>query len=71
MLKFSGFEKAEILKDEEAENRYSVRYYLSSRQDLEDYLQNHAKKMRGEGILKFKDKFSAKRKIFYLQKQKK
>ena len=65
MLKFPGFARAEIL-EEESEN-LSVRYYLTSRQDLEDYLQNHAEKMGGEGVLKFKDKFSAKRRILYLK----
>ena len=71
MLRFPGFKKAEILQEEGSVKHLSVRYYLSHREYLEDYLQNHAQKMRGQGILQFKDKFSASRRILHLQKSKK
>ncbi|MCY4523879.1 MAG: DUF4286 family protein [Halobacteriovoraceae bacterium] len=67
ILEFPGFDRAEIYMEEELENSISVRYFLQKREDLQNYLDNHAKKMRGKGIEKFKDKFSAQRRILFLQ----
>ena len=65
MLTLPYFIKAEIWKEEES-NSFSVRYYLNKREYLEDYFQNHAKKMRKEAVAKFKNDFTAKRRILVL-----
>jgi len=68
MLQFSGFVQASILKPEEDEisdrEKLTIQYQLESRADLETYFIEYAPKMREEGIKRFKDKFSATRRIF-------
>lgn len=70
MLKFKGFRQAELAKEKNTENetnetaKITVRYFISSDEDLNDYLANHASAMREDGIKKFGNKFSAFRRIF-------
>lgn len=68
MLQFPGFIQAQILKPENEEipgqDILTVQYQLENREALEVYFTEYAPKMRGDGLILFKDKFSAKRKIF-------
>lgn len=67
MLKFSGFQHAEIAEEKvnTIENKnLTVRYIIASENDLNDYLQNHASIMRAEAVAKFGDQFSASRRVF-------
>ena len=65
MLKLPGFTRAEIFK-ERKKDAISVRYHLEHSQHLENYLNYHAKRMRDEGVKKFKDRFFATRRILSL-----
>lgn len=71
MLRFRGFIQASILKPEQDEpseqEKLTIQYQLESRKDLERYFTEFGAKMREEGIKRFKDKFSATRKIFDVQ----
>ncbi len=40
-----------------------VQYRVASREALEDYLSNHAQRMREDGIRRFGDSFSAARRV--------
>lgn len=64
MLELEGFQSAQVLANSEHPLHLSIRYQVSSRDLLEHYFQNHASKMRAEGIRLFQDKFTAKREIF-------
>lgn len=69
MLQFRGFEKAEIFQEETTESnsqttKLIVHYTVSSEANLQDYLQNHAAKMRAGSAEKFGDQFSAARRVF-------
>jgi hypothetical protein len=70
MLQFPGFIKATILKpilaDSEAHDQkaITIHYELEDAKALETYLTEYAPKMRGDGISRFKGKFSATRRTF-------
>lgn len=67
MLGLPGFLSAEILhieaEQEDAWPRRSVRYVVASREALEDYLREHAPRMRAAGEERFGDRFKANRRI--------
>lgn len=67
ILKFDGFQKAEIglieQQDEQAKKKIRVSYTIASYHDLQTYLTQHATKMRAEAINKFGNKFSANRRV--------
>ena len=71
MLQFPGFMQATLLEqeaDDAAEQgKLTIQYQLKSRGELDTYLIKSAPKMREEGIKRFKDKFSATRRIFKVQ----
>ena len=71
MLQFPGFIQASLLKQEQDDpsdqEKLTVQYQLEGRDDLEKYLIECAPKMREEGIKRFKDKFSATRRVFKVQ----
>lgn len=71
MLKFSGFLKASILKEEIPQGsnqiKLSVQYQIENRAALEAYLMESAVNMREKGIQRFKNQFSASRHIFEVQ----
>lgn len=73
MLKFPGFIQARILKEEQSEKReqeqLTVQYEIDSRENLDNYFKEFAPKMREEGIRRFKNQFSATRKIFHVEEQ--
>lgn len=70
MLQFSGFVSAEIAQEipdqnaDASKTRFTVRYFVETKQQLDDYLQHHATRMRGQSAEKFNNKFSATRRIF-------
>lgn len=74
MLKFKGFQSAHWYfrkpEDEGSENTnktlWSIHYLVEDRKSLDNYFDNHAEKMRKEGIEKFGNKFSASRRVLNL-----
>ena len=71
MLQLPGFMNACILKPENegsvGKEKLTVQYQLENRESLNVYFNQFAAKMREEGLSKFKDKFSAERRIFEVQ----
>ncbi len=73
MLEFPGFLNATILNqtmdsnnsDEQA--HLTVQYQLESAEDLQTYFDEHAAKMRGDGVSRFEGRFSATRRIFEVE----
>ena len=66
MLALPGFESAELdalVEDSAAERGWCVRYRLHDRAALDDYLREHAARMRNEGIARFGDAFRAQRRV--------
>lgn len=73
MLKFNGFEYAEILDDvsvkfaahneKTTSTAITVHYHLSTEDDLRDYLLRHADQMRAPALRHFGAKFRAKRRV--------
>lgn len=68
MLAFSGFKKASILKElrthEEDVVKITVQYVVESLSEFDDYLENHAQRMREDAFNKFSQGFSATRRLF-------
>ncbi len=67
VLQFDGFLSAEVL-DDDAEApagrvRRTVLYRLRNQAALDAYLQDHAPRMRQQGIEKFGDRYSARRRV--------
>jgi len=62
---FVGTEKFSLEFEEPSPERVArvVHYRLESRQAYEDYLQNHANRMRDKGLKRFAGRFSAARRI--------
>lgn len=68
MLSLPGFESAEIFAAEPAQDAPEsvgrvVHYRLSSRQALDDYLNQHARAMRGQGTQRFADRVYIRRRV--------
>ena len=66
MLQFDGFRSAEILDDAAAPPgriRRVVQYRLRDALALDDYLANHAPRMRAQGIARFGERFTAARRV--------
>ena len=68
MLKFQGFEKADLIDEFLQKDIITVKYYIASEKDLNNYMKNYAEKMRSEGLKLFKNSFEASRKIYPLKK---
>ena len=68
MLTFPGFIKANILRPENekllGKEKLTIQYQLKDSLSLEHYFEQYADQMRNKGIARFKDKFSAQRRIF-------
>ena len=68
MLAFPGFLRAQTLQEEkehDALNKYlTVQYEVQSLEFLNDYTENHAEKLRQEGLAAFPEKFTITRRIF-------
>ena len=73
MLTFDGFEKAMFFERKEESNTqivcFTTHYHISSMDQLQDYFQNHAEKMRADGIRRFGDLFKSDRRILSLLKE--
>ena len=66
MLALPGFHDARILKPDAAEpgtERRVVQYTLGSRTELDQYLAEHAPRMREDGVKRFGDKMKASRRV--------
>lgn len=66
MLQFDGFRSAEILDDPAAPPgriRRVVQYRLRDALALDDYLANHAPRMRAQGVARFGERFRAERRV--------
>jgi hypothetical protein len=66
LLQFNGFLSAEILEDRSCppgKVRRIVQYRLRDQAALDDYLQNHAPRMRAQGVEKFGERFGAERRV--------
>ncbi len=66
MLEIDGFEGAEwwqVESEDEAHVYYSVHYQLIDRQKLTEYFAQHADRMRGDGLARFGESFSASRRV--------
>ncbi len=69
ILNLPGFIKALLLNEQNVTNEnltknVTVQYHLESQEHLDDYLTKHAAKMRNDGLTKFNQKFTAKRRVF-------
>lgn len=73
MLTFKGFKSARYLSEQRAEEdgfrKITVQYVLENMADLDHYLENHSKRMRDDGLLKFPNQFSATRRFFEITKE--
>ena len=66
MLSYKGFDSCNTYIVESTEKDFKkicLHYYIKNNLLLNDYLLNHSSEMREEGIIKFKDNFSATRRI--------
>ena len=68
MLALPGFLGAEVfevvaLSPAPARRTWCVHYRLRDRAALDDYLQAHAARMRGDGLARFGDRFRATRRV--------
>lgn len=68
LLALPGFESAEIFRVDEpvataGEVALSVRYRLRDRAALDDYLRDHAERLRADGIARFGGRFRASRRV--------
>jgi hypothetical protein len=66
LLQLPGFLSAEVLADAApapGRIRRTVQYRLRDRQALDDYLENHAPRMRTQGVELFGDRYSATRRV--------
>ena len=68
MLTIEGFISAEILEqtDGDAKDKtvFTTLYKLNSMEDVQNYLQNHASRMRDLGMNAFPNQFTANRRVF-------
>lgn len=64
---FVGSEKFSIEPDEGSSNQVGrvVHYRLESRQAFDNYLRNHADRMRDKGLQRFAGRFTASRRILH------
>jgi Domain of unknown function (DUF4286) len=71
ILQLPGFTKAQCfdVQTDAGANEIGicVHYHLASQADLDEYLQQHAPRLRAEGIEKFGDGFRATRRVMLLR----
>lgn len=71
MLQFPGFINAHILKPENedtvSQRKLTVQYQLDNKDSLNNYFNQFAAKMREDGLQRFKDQFSAERRIYEIK----
>ena len=68
LVSLDGFEAANLYRveaeQETAAIHYTVQYQVKSREALQRYFQEHAPRLRQEGLERFGDKFQATRRIY-------
>ncbi|HAT8251802.1 TPA: DUF4286 family protein [Legionella pneumophila] len=73
MLKFPGFLNATVMHQSmdgdssDNQKHLTVQYQLESTEDLQNYFEEHAPKMRGDGMNRFKGRFTATRRTFEVE----
>ena len=65
MLTFDGFQSADMFFNSENENEITCHYRLRDRAAMDAYLAGPAKEMRADGVKRFGDQISAKRRILF------
>lgn len=70
ILNLPGFIKAFLLLEQNITNQatkhITVQYHVESQEHLDNYLKNYSLQMRNDGLTKFKQKFTATRRIFLI-----
>ncbi len=71
ILVLPGFEFAEMLREDAhgAREVFVCHYWLDGREALENYLREHAARLRADGIRRFGDRFSAERRVLELERR--
>ncbi len=67
LLAIDGFESAhchEVESEADGPLRLTVQYRVQTREHLETYFQQHAPRLRGDGLAKFEGRFTAERRIY-------
>lgn len=67
MLGFDGFKAAKIYVNSEDENEITCLYWLRDMQAMQAYLDGPAQEMRADGVKRFGEKISARRRILTAQ----
>lgn len=72
MLRFPGFLNAtamhQSMRDEsDSKKHLTVQYQLESAEDLQNYFNEHAPKMRGDGVKRFEGRFTVARRTFEVE----
>ncbi|MFO3103581.1 DUF4286 family protein [Legionella pneumophila serogroup 1] len=73
MLKFPGFINATVMHQaldgdsSDTQKHLTVQYQIESVEDLKNYFEEHAPKMRGDGVNRFKGRFSVTRRTFEVE----
>lgn len=68
ILAIPGFTHAELLEEdpEPGARVWTARYHLESREALENYLREHAPRLRADGVARFGERFRATRRVLEL-----
>lgn len=71
ILALPGFVRAEILSEPRAAGRvgWCVHYWLRNRDALEDYLRDHAPRLRADGLARFPGRFTGERRVLALDER--
>lgn len=71
ILALPGFEFAEMLREDTSGGRaiFVCHYWMQGRDALENYLREHAPRLRADGISRFGDRFSAERRVLELERR--
>eukprot|EP00933_Yihiella_yeosuensis_P074190 TRINITY_DN83024_c0_g1_i1.p1 TRINITY_DN83024_c0_g1~~TRINITY_DN83024_c0_g1_i1.p1 ORF type:complete len:237 (-),score=49.16 TRINITY_DN83024_c0_g1_i1:142-852(-) len=73
ILALPGFIGADWLRREEdgeaekGKTLWTIQYHLTSRAHLQDYFDNHAARLRGDGLKRFEGRFTAARRILHAE----
>ena len=74
LLEIDGFTAAHWFEREDDHTdstvAWTVQYHVTSMQALDDYLEHHAARLRGDGLDKFGDNFKTSRRVLSLRMSK-
>ena len=68
MMEIDGFLSVTRLENTENKNEITCHYWLRNIASMENYLSNFAPKMRADGLKKFGERFTARRRILAVAK---